>query len=150
MWPFLYLNIFIHYQLRLKYLYAGKNIMSAQYKAIYLTSLFPIPESNSSAFTVKRINALQKIGMNVVVVCPINKTPQMNIFLNAKKSIEFIKTQSLIPDRAKISNIEVHYFKRYQLPQPIFGWFSYLFLYWQFLLTAILFSTDLSWMILGK
>ena len=105
--------------------------MSAKYKALYLTSLFPHPKVHSGAFTVQRIKAMQKNGVEVMVACPVTKTPPKNVFLNPKKLIKWIQTVNSIPNCAEIEGIHVNYIKRYQMPHPIFGWYSYLFLYWQ-------------------
>jgi len=102
-----------------------------QYKTLYITNQFPVPGTNSGAFTIQRIKALQRSGIDVVVVCPVNKTPPRTMALNIKGVIEWVKKQSALPDLAEVDGIPAYYLKRFQMPQPVFGWYSYLFLYWQ-------------------
>lgn len=102
-----------------------------QHKALYITNLFPLPGTNSVAFTIQKIKALQGSGIDVAVVCLVNKTPPSALALNIKDVIQWVTKQSAIPDRAEVVGIPVYYLKRFQAPQPIFGWYSHLFLYWQ-------------------
>lgn len=106
-------------------------IKSLQYKTLYITNQFPLPGTNSGAFTIQRVKALQRSGVDVIVVCPVNKTPPSALALDVKSAMEWIAKQSAIPDRSEVAKIPVYYLKRFQAPQPIFGWYSHLFLYWQ-------------------
>ncbi len=104
-----------------------------QYKTLYITNLFPLPGTNSAAFAIQRIKALQKSGIDVVVVCLVNKTPPRAMSSNIKNVLAWFAKQSTIPDRCEVDGIPVYYIKRFQVPQPIFGWYTHLLLYWQIL-----------------
>lgn len=105
--------------------------MSPSYKVLYFTSLFPAPKNHSGAFSVQRVKALEKMGVKVVVACPVNKTPPGYMILQIKDSIQWIRERSCIPDSSILEGIQVQYLKCFQLPKPIFGWYSDLFLYRQ-------------------
>lgn len=104
-----------------------------QHKILYITNLFPLPGTNSSAFTIQRIKALQRSGIDVEVVCLVNKTPPRVISSNIRAAVDWVAKKSAIPDRYEVDGIPVYYVKRFQVPQPIFGWYTHFFLYWQIL-----------------
>lgn len=102
-----------------------------QYSVLYITNLFPLPETHSAAFAIQRIHALQRLGVQVTVARLVNNTPPLSVISNIKETIEWLKKQAAIPNQAEVDGIQVHYLKKFQAPQPIFGWYSHLFFYWQ-------------------
>lgn len=108
-----------------------KLIMFNNIKVLYITSQFPTPTKIRGVFTMQRVKALQKMGVEVMVVCHINKTPPRYTYYDIKKIRKWVLEQESVPDYCELEGVKIHYIKRYEMPKPIVGWYSYQFLYWQ-------------------
>ena len=67
-------------------------------RILYFSSLFPSPtHPHSGPFSLRRVQALIRLGSSVRVVCPIGLTPPKRLSLHPLLAVRWVKQERSIP-----------------------------------------------------
>ena len=92
-------------------------------KIILFSYLFPdIQNPNRGIFNLSRVNALKKLGCEVIVIAPVNLTPQFSILMHSfslKELFSLIKKTWTAPRTEEYQGVLIYHPKWYRLPYLI-------------------------------
>jgi teichuronic acid biosynthesis glycosyltransferase TuaC len=101
-------------------------------RILYFSSLFPSPtHPHLGPFSLRRVQALIRLGSSVRVVCPIGLTPPKRLSLHPLLAARWVKQERSIPPEATIEDVSVLFPKWIWPPKALIGGLDGHLLYWQ-------------------